>query len=69
MIEIRIPRSELHLAAYLKSHGADFMNFSDGCFIFESDLPETEWRVAHSNSCCLKTDVELFTLKKFLPRR
>jgi len=69
MNEVRIPRTELHLAAYVKAHGGGFLNFADGCFIFESDKPENEWRVAHSNSCCLKTDVELFTLKKFLPRR
>jgi|JMBY01.1.fsa_nt_gi hypothetical protein len=69
MNEIKIPRTELHLAAYVKSHGASFIDFANGCFIFESDTTENEWRVAHSNSCCLKTDVELFTLKKFLPRR
>jgi len=63
---IEISRKELHLAAYLKSHGADFVDFKNDCFIFESRRTESTWRVEHSNSCCLKTDVELFALKRFL---
>jgi len=62
---IEISRKELHLAAYMKAHGAEFIDFSNDCFVFNSDRPETEWRVAHINSCCLKTDTELFALKRF----
>ena len=65
MIE-EIHRKQLHLAAYMKAHGATFLDFSEDYFIFESDKTESEWRIAHSNSCCVKTDVELFALKRFL---
>ncbi|NBP04414.1 MAG: hypothetical protein EBU90_30890 [Proteobacteria bacterium] len=62
---IEISKSELHLAAYIKAGGADFLNFNDGFFVFSSDKSELEWRVLHSNSESLKVDRELFTLKKF----
>jgi len=62
---IEISKSELHLAAYIKAGGADFLNFTDGFFVFSSDKSELEWRVMHSNSESLKVDRELFTLKKF----
>jgi len=62
---IQISKSELHLAAFLKAGGADFLDFRDGLFIFTSDKSELEWRVQHSNSESLRVDRELFTLKKF----
>ena len=64
-MQIRIPKRELHLAAYMKAAGAVFVDYKSGSFIFESDLAETEWRVRHSNSEALKVDRELFTLKTF----
>ena len=62
---IEISKSELHLAAYIKAGGAEFLDFRDGFFIFSSNKSEIEWRVLHSNSESLKVDRELFTLKKF----
>jgi hypothetical protein len=57
---------DLHLAAYMKFHGATFTMFQGGFFYFESNITESEWRVRHSNSCCRGVDNELFSLKKFL---
>ena len=62
---IEISKSELHLAAYIKAGGAEFLDFRDGFFIFSSNKSEIEWRVLLSNSESLKVDRELFTLKKF----
>jgi hypothetical protein len=62
---VEISKSELHLAAYIKAGGAEFLDFRDGFFIFSSNKSEIEWRVLHSNSESLKVDRELFTLKKF----
>jgi hypothetical protein len=67
-MQIRIPKRELHLAAYMKAAGAQFIDYRQGSFIFESDLSEVEWRVNHSNSEALKVDRELFTLKTFFQR-
>lgn len=64
-MQIRIPRRELHLAAYMKSAGAAFVDYKSGSFLFESDVTETQWRVLHSNSEALRVDRELFTLKTF----
>jgi hypothetical protein len=49
----------------MKAAGAVFVDYKSGSFVFESDLPETDWRVRHSNSEALKVDRELFTLKTF----
>jgi hypothetical protein len=57
---------DLHLAAYMKYHGAVFTEYRSGYFWFETDLSESEWRVRHSNSCCRGVDFELLSLKKFL---
>jgi hypothetical protein len=65
MTHIHISKSELHLAAFIKAGGADFLDFKDGFFVFFSDKSELEWRVQHSNSESLRVDRELFTLKKF----
>lgn len=65
---IKIPRRELHLAAYIKAAGATFVEYKMGAFFFETDVPEVEWRVRHSNSEALKVDRELFTLKTFFQR-
>ena len=62
---VEISKSELHLAAYIKAGGAEFLDFRDGFFVFSSNKSEIEWRVLHSNSESLKVDRELFTLKKF----
>jgi hypothetical protein len=64
-MQINISRKELHLAAYMKASGAEFVSYKLGSFIFESDISDSEWRVLHSNSEALKVDRELFTLKAF----
>jgi hypothetical protein len=67
-MQIRIPKRELHLAAYIKAAGAQFVDYKQGSFIFESEITEVEWRVRHSNSEALRVDRELFTLKTFFQR-
>jgi len=62
IIEIR----ELHLAAFMKVEGAEFMRFENRKFVFKTDKPESEWRVQHSNSCCRRVDLELIELRKFI---
>lgn len=57
---------DLHLAAYMKYNGADFVGFKQGYFVFSSDRTENEWRVSHSKSCCRGVDGELINLRKFL---
>jgi len=59
---------ELHLAAYIKSNGAEFLGFENGSFVFNSDKSLGQWRVEHSNSCCRRVDQELINLRKFLKR-
>ena len=67
-MQIRIPKRELHLAAYIKAAGAQFVDYKQGSFIFESEITEVEWRVRHSNREALRVDRELFTLKTFFQR-
>lgn len=62
---IHIPKRELHLAAYLKAIGIKLIDYKSGAFVFETDRPEVELRILHSNSEALKVDRELFTLKSF----
>jgi hypothetical protein len=62
--EIRV--RDLHLAAYMKYHGAEFLGFKSELFEFSSEFTEAEWRVKHSNSCCRGVDAELINLRKFL---
>jgi hypothetical protein len=57
---------DLHLAAYMKFHGATFVEFKSGFFLFKTEVPEADWRVRHTNSCCRGVDYELLSLKKFL---
>ena len=62
---IHISKRELHLAAFIKALGAEFIDYKNGSFIFDSEQSETALRVLHSNSEALKVDRELFTLKTF----
>lgn len=57
---------DLHLAAYMKMNGAEFIRFDNRRFIFKSTVSECDWRVQHSNSCCRRVDLELIELRKFL---
>jgi hypothetical protein len=56
----------LHLAAYIKANGATLECLDGRGFVFTSDKPLEEWRIAHSNSCCRRVDIELIGLRKFL---
>lgn len=67
-MQIKIPRRELHLAAYIKAEGGTFIEYKMGAFCFETLKSENEWRVLHSNSESLRVDRELFTLKSFFQR-
>jgi hypothetical protein len=62
----RVQVRDLHLAAYMKYHGAEFLGFENSLFTFSSEMSEAEWRVRHSNSCCRGVDAELINLRKFL---
>ena len=62
IMEIR----ELHLAAFMKVNGAEFVRFENRKFVFKTDKAESEWRVQHSNSCCRRVDLELIELRKFI---
>jgi len=57
---------DLHLAAFMRYNGADFLDFKNGNFLFSSEKSENEWRVLHSKSCCRGVDGELINLRKFL---
>jgi hypothetical protein len=67
---IELTRKDLHLAAYMKTHGARLERVDrrggEVVFVFASADTETEWRVRHSNSEALQVDRELLTLKRFL---
>ena len=62
---MRIETENLHFAAYIKAHGGTFIGKESGMYAFESDKSFGDWQVAHTNSCCLRTDRELFELKRF----
>lgn len=64
MTTITVGRREMHLAAYMKHHGATLVGANQDGFQFDTDRPLNQWRIAHSNSCCLAVDRELLTLKR-----
>lgn len=66
MSEKELHIRDLHLAAYMKYNGANFLEYKTGYFVFSSEKSESEWRVAHSNSCCRGVDAELINFRKFL---
>ena len=41
-MQIRIPKGELHLAAYIKAAGAQSVDYKQGSFIFEGEITEVE---------------------------
>jgi hypothetical protein len=61
---MQIITRELHFAAFLKANGAKLIKVESKAFVFESQQSEQEWRVAHSNSCCRKVDLELLDLRR-----
>lgn len=68
-MEVKISSRELNLAAYMKANGATLVAYNSGTFIFNTPVSETEWRVKHSNSCCIKVDNEMLTLKRMIGAR
>jgi hypothetical protein len=56
----------LHLAAYIKTHGAVLVDVEDGQFVFESEKSIKEWRIEHSASCCRRVDKELIDLRNLI---
>jgi hypothetical protein len=64
--KISVPKRDIHLAAFMKAHGAVLSAFKDNKFFLESDIPEMEWRVRHAASDALKVDQELLTLRRFV---
>ncbi|CAB4122401.1 hypothetical protein UFOVP35_13 [uncultured Caudovirales phage] len=64
--KIAISRRELHLAAYVKAHGAELTSYVNGNFYFLSDIPESDWRVEHAGSDALRVDQELLALRRFV---
>lgn len=62
---IRLDVRDLHLAAYMRHHGAQLVDF-DGEFVFDSKKPITQWRIEHTSSDCFKIDRELLSLKRMV---
>lgn len=66
MHKIIISKRDLHLAAYIKAHGCNLTGYKNGSFHFESEIPESEWRVQHASSDALRVDQELLVLRRFV---
>lgn len=63
---MQIKIRSLHLAAYIKAHGAELLGVEDGQFVFESSRTTSSWRLEHANSCCRVVDLQLLELRKLL---
>lgn len=57
---------QLHLAAYIKANGAEFVGYKNREFTFRSEKPLQEWRTLHMDSCCRLVDIHLVELRKYL---
>jgi hypothetical protein len=66
MEKISISKKEMHLAAYMKAHGAKLLDYKDGKFYFHTTISETDWRVEHAGSDALRVDQELLVLRRFV---
>lgn len=64
--DIAVAKRDIHLAAYMKAHGAKLTEYRDGKFYFISDIPESDWRVKHAGSDALRVDQELLVLRRFV---
>jgi len=64
--KIVVAKRDIHLASYMKAHGAELTEYREGKFYFDSALPETEWRVKHAGSDALRVDQELLVLRRFV---
>jgi hypothetical protein len=63
---IVVLKRDIHLAAYMKAHGAILQTYREEKFYFSSEVPETDWRVKHAGSDALRVDQELLVLRRFL---
>lgn len=63
---MRIAVNQLGLAAYIKMHGATLVGVEGKTFIFESEQSVSDWRIAYSNSCCMKHDTLVCELRNHL---
>jgi hypothetical protein len=66
MNKIIVLKRDIHLAAYMKAHGAILTGYTDGKFNFTSDVSENDWRVKHASSDALRVDQELLVLRRFV---
>lgn len=56
----------LHLAAYMKANGAEFLSCDYSGFLLQTEVSIDVWRMKHSNSCCRKVDLQLLDLREAL---
>jgi hypothetical protein len=57
-------------AAYVDMLGCDLVKFENDVFYYESDRDVNDLRIDYNKSCCLKHDLKVCELRKFLsPRR
>lgn len=59
---------QLGLAAYIKQHGIELLEVSDGYFIFNTTATLNEWRTKYANSCCSKHDSMVCELRQFIKK-
>lgn len=66
--DVSIHKREMNLAAYIKMNGGELISVdkAGGMYHFATSLSESEWRVRHSNSCCIKVDSEMLSLKRMM---
>jgi hypothetical protein len=66
IFSIVVAKRDIHLAAYMKAHGAKLTEYKDGKFYFMSEIAESDWRVKHAGSDALRVDQELLVLRRFI---
>lgn len=57
---------QLGLAAFIRMEGAELVKVEDKHFLLESEKTLEEWRIAYSNSCCMKHDSLVCEMRYFL---
>ena len=57
---------QLGLAAFVRMQGAKLLEVEGKTFYFESDKTTEEWRVEYNNSCCMKHDILVCEMRRFL---
>lgn len=66
--DVSIHKREMNLAAYIKTNGGELVavDKATGFYHFATTVSESDWRVRHSNSCCIKVDSEMLSLKRMM---